>query len=154
MVEIGTWKTTSSSATPGSASFKVEGEEPPGRHPCRRCNKVHIGPCEKIHWKRLKPKPGEPTTKIVDGKTWYYCLRCNRWNPTHVTADHRSRAEAAAADGGQANIIEDDSSSLGTDDQSTSGSAHFASYAMRNLRRSSRTSFASTVRNGVNRARR
>ena len=154
MVQIRTWLSHSPPIDNGGATFKIESEEePPGRRTCHCCNKLHFGSCEKTHWKRVGPKQGEPTTKIISGKKWYYCVRCDRWNNTHFTEAHRTRQEIAEANGAQANLADgDDNSSLGTDDRSVTGSANFASYTMRSLRnRVSKASFASTVRSGMHR---
>ena len=36
-------------------------------------------------WVNEKPKPGEPKTKVVDGKAWHYCDHHERW--THHNSD-------------------------------------------------------------------
>ena len=36
-------------------------------------------------WVKEKPKPGEPKTKVVEGKTWHYCDHHERW--THHSSE-------------------------------------------------------------------
>lgn len=43
--------------------------------------------------RKAAPKPGEATTKEEDGKTWYFCATCRRWNNTHTTKEHVTREE-------------------------------------------------------------
>ena len=44
------------------------------------------------------PKTGEPETKTDEkGKKFHYCSKCERWNLTHVTKDHRTKEELAKA---------------------------------------------------------
>jgi hypothetical protein len=38
---------------------------------------------------RIPPKKGEPHKKVINGKTVYWCGRCNRWND-HDTETHRA----------------------------------------------------------------
>jgi len=45
-------------------------------------------------WKSKPPAPGAPTTQSVNGKTFYWCSKCNRWSTTHSTATHRSNSGA------------------------------------------------------------
>ena len=156
MVQIGTWKVAS--PPPSGSTFPAidAGDallvgSPPGHGVklCQRCNKSHAGQCTVPHWKRVPPVPGAPTTKTVNDKPYFWCTRCNGWNLTHLTPDHQTRAEVAAA--AAANLasdpIDDDSVVTGA------GSAHFASYQMRHLRRGrTPTTFASTVHGGLSRA--
>jgi hypothetical protein len=71
---------------------------------CRRCGaddhfiKDCPKPTDALH---TAPKPGEPTTKEFmnsDGTTTtrMWCGKCGLWNKTHITTDHRSKAEMAA----------------------------------------------------------
>ena len=46
-------------------------------------------PQGQVNWKRHKPKPEEPETKVVDGTTHYWCGKCRRWNLSHTTANHK-----------------------------------------------------------------
>ena len=39
------------------------------------------------------PKEGESEIKRENGKIWYFCKKCRRWNPNHTTETHRSRQE-------------------------------------------------------------
>lgn len=122
MVQIGTWVTTSNSDTGGATFIAESDKEPLGRRPCNWCNKIHFGPREKPHWERVAT-----ATKKIEGKTWYYCKRCDRWDPTHLTTNHRTCAITTATDKFQANEVRnatgDDASFLGTDDRSIGGSA-------------------------------
>ena len=50
------------------------------------------------------PKDGESHTKTIDGKTYYYCSKCNkgkgRWTKHHLTEAHRNDMHKGASDGG------------------------------------------------------
>ena len=41
-------------------------------------------------WQTTPPKPGEPQTKTVPGKSkpFHWCAECHRWSTTHGTAGH------------------------------------------------------------------
>ena len=39
----------------------------------------------KGHWRREKPKDDEPRIKVVDGKTYEYCEKCNKGNGLWTT---------------------------------------------------------------------
>lgn len=45
-------------------------------------------------WKRIGPKEGEPKSKEKNGKTYYWCTKCNggtgRWTLSHLTEAHTS----------------------------------------------------------------
>ena len=43
------------------------------------------------------PENGKPNTKTVDGKTWYWCKVCRRWNLTHNTEKNIRRASMGEA---------------------------------------------------------
>ena len=43
------------------------------------------------------PENGKPNTKTADGKTWYWCKVCRRWNLTLVTEKHIRRASVGEA---------------------------------------------------------
>ena len=45
------------------------------------------------HWRTIKPADGEPTTKVVGGKTYHWCPKCGkgrtgRWVLTHTDETH------------------------------------------------------------------
>ena len=40
-------------------------------------------------WIRTPPKAGESHTKTVNGRTYYWCEKCNKWVTTHNTETHR-----------------------------------------------------------------
>jgi len=42
---------------------------------CPACN----SPSDQQAWKRVKPTNGEPLTKVVSGRTLYWCTECNMW---------------------------------------------------------------------------
>ena len=50
---------------------------------------------KKLDPRRIAPKEGEPHTRTVKGVKWHWCGKCTRWNKTHLTKDHRTRAEIA-----------------------------------------------------------
>lgn len=39
-----------------------------------------------LPWMSETPKPGEPTTKTVDGREWHYCTKHKKWG-SHKTSD-------------------------------------------------------------------
>ena len=43
----------------------------------------------KTHWYRVKPTGNDPHEKEKNGKKYYWCAKCTRWNPTHLTDDHK-----------------------------------------------------------------
>ena len=51
--------------------------------------------------KFAKPKPGEPTEKMIDGVKHFFCAKCRRgkggWTKTHSTAEHKTREPKDAA---------------------------------------------------------
>jgi hypothetical protein len=48
-------------------------------------------------WKKIAPKPGEPSTKTSEGKTWRWCEKCVRWSTTHGTQQHTGPVKAPKA---------------------------------------------------------
>ena len=50
-----------------------------------RKNRRHQGMAK---WKLEKPKFGEKEEKIVEGKKYYWCAKCDNWTPTHNTSQH------------------------------------------------------------------
>ncbi len=40
-----------------------------------------------------KPKQGEPTKIKIDDKDYWWCDKCDRWNPSHGSAQHRTKAQ-------------------------------------------------------------
>ena len=48
-------------------------------------------------WKFQPPKEGEPETKTVGDRPWYWCQKCNdgkgRWSTTHNTKQHTGGAK-------------------------------------------------------------
>ncbi len=57
----------------GKAKGKKDGEEKKGKAGGKENNEP------KPAWKMQPPKDGEPTTKVVDGKTWHWCPNHNEW---------------------------------------------------------------------------
>ena len=79
IVQIETWVSTTSSRNTGAATFKVkQNTEPLGHCCCNRYNKVHFGPCEKPHWKRVAPTKNESEMKKIKGKNWHHYKYCDR----------------------------------------------------------------------------
>ena len=61
------------------------------------------GSSKTSHWTKTAPKDKEPHTKMVDGVEWILCKKCGRWRKDankHLTANHKTKAELAAAQGG------------------------------------------------------
>jgi transposase InsO family protein len=56
------------------------------------------------NWKRVAPTAGTPTTKTVNGKTFNWCGKCNRWTTTHDTSSHQGKQPAAAGGQTEANL--------------------------------------------------
>jgi hypothetical protein len=48
-------------------------------------------------WKRIAPKPSEPSTKTSEGKTWRWCGKCARLSTTHGTDQHTGPVKASKA---------------------------------------------------------
>ena len=60
------------------------------------------GSSKTSHWTKTAPKDNEPHTKTVDGVEWIWCKKCGRWRKDankHLTANHKTKAELAAAQG-------------------------------------------------------
>ena len=54
------------------------------------------------HWTKTAPKDNEPHTKTVDGVEWIWCKKCGRCRKDankHLTANHKTKAKHAAAQG-------------------------------------------------------
>jgi hypothetical protein len=77
-----------------------------------------------VSWKKTPPKSGEPETKEVKEKPWYWCAKCTKWSTSHGTDKHRKDAPATpgaptdtppAASNAEANVPLDrsDSSRVG-----------------------------------------
>ena len=80
-LECGDW-TAAKYTTPPNAFLT---EETPI---CPRCKKRHKGRCNQTHWKFVPPDDGNPETKTINEKTWFWCGKCRRWNTTHTTTQH------------------------------------------------------------------
>jgi hypothetical protein len=39
-------------------------------------------------WKLTAPKAGEPNVKVVNGRTFKWCAKCNNWTTSHDTSTH------------------------------------------------------------------
>ena len=73
---------------------------------------------EGTKWVKAKPADGEAHIKTVNGSEYKWCDRCKRWQKDknhHVTADHKTKAELAAAKGesGSGNNSSNNSSGAG-----------------------------------------
>jgi hypothetical protein len=44
------------------------------------------------NWQRTPPKPGEPESRMMNGKPFQWCTLCGRWSTTHGTLTHRGSA--------------------------------------------------------------
>ena len=40
---------------------------------------------------KIPPKQGEKQTKVIGGKTRYWCSKCKRWTISHGTAQHKAK---------------------------------------------------------------
>ncbi|MGH7954500.1 MAG: hypothetical protein ACREOZ_00915, partial [Gloeomargaritales cyanobacterium] len=61
-----------------------------GNHFLRNCPEREKGGKKTGGWKMQAPTAGTgATTKSVDGVLWHWCAKCNRWNTTHATNEHR-----------------------------------------------------------------
>lgn len=98
----------------GKGHFKTDPECPKNKshedRTQRTTNQRRFKPA-KANWKYIGPKPGEPSTKSVDGKSFHWCGKCNdgkgRWTPSHNTAQHGQQTAAASG-----NLAEFDFSGL------------------------------------------
>ena len=50
-------------------------------------------PSDQQAWKRVKPTNGEPLTKVVSDRTFYWCTECNMWV---IHKNHLPKAEFEA----------------------------------------------------------
>ena len=88
LLEIGEW-TSAKFTTPANAFVSEDSSKEPK---CARCGKHHPGqPCSVVHWKFVPPSANDNDEKSIKGKTWYWCGKCRRWNPTHKTHQHVKR---------------------------------------------------------------
>ena len=63
-----------------------------GRHGtrnARRNPRTRTSGCDA--WKYQPPGPGDPQTKTIKDRTWYWCATCERWSTTHGTSGHRGK---------------------------------------------------------------
>ena len=44
-------------------------------------------------WKKSRPGPGEPESKMVNKKEFFWCEKCKRWTTTHSTDTHRGSSK-------------------------------------------------------------
>jgi len=51
-------------------------------------NQGNSGGSGKRKWKSIPPKEGESEQKTHEGKTYYWCAKCRKWNLTHKTDQH------------------------------------------------------------------
>ena len=52
-------------------------------------------------WKLQKPKPGEAQEKVVNGRTYYFCPKCNKGNgmwTLHKPSDHKDNWKLSKSD--------------------------------------------------------
>jgi hypothetical protein len=100
--------------------------------PCSRCEKAHTCPCVVVHWRRTQPKHGEPHTKPVKGKTFFWCGKCRCWNATHLINAHVSNGEVKKkreeANSGNANIASDVQTDTASSTTDAPTSVNFSSY--------------------------
>ena len=89
-LECGDW-TSAKFTTPPNAFLTDDANSTKSTTQCPRCGKTHDGPCQQTHWKFLAPKPEENEERTVNNRTWYWCSKCRRWNPTHKTNQHVRR---------------------------------------------------------------
>ena len=40
-------------------------------------------------WRLKAPQSGEPQTKVVNGRKYYWCAKCRNWSTTHSTEKHK-----------------------------------------------------------------
>lgn len=71
--------------------------------PEKKDSNGETGSSKPTHWTKVAPKDNELHTKTLDGTEWIWCKRCGRWRKDknrHLTANHKTKAELAAAQGG------------------------------------------------------
>ena len=49
-------------------------------------------------WWKQPPKKDESHEKNHDGKKWFWCGKCGKWNTSHNTSQHRSKKKVPRAD--------------------------------------------------------
>ena len=48
----------------------------------------------KSYWKLIPPQEGESEfKKDTRGRSWWWCVKCHRWTPTHSTKNHVRRTD-------------------------------------------------------------
>jgi hypothetical protein len=47
-------------------------------------------------WTKVPPPPGQPQSKSMHGKTFYWCATCKRWTTSHKTSEHKSNPTTTA----------------------------------------------------------
>jgi hypothetical protein len=132
-------------ANAAAAELEKRGAEPPRWNPNTPGNnrgRRGRGGNPATAWKRIPPGAGEPTSKMVDGTTVYWCGTCKYWNTTHTTVQHISRPQAAP----QANVAADDSATVTTSSGNSTTGTTIASEAPQDVN-GSRVSYYGAVLN-------
>ena len=86
---LGDWTSVNNKAS----SYLVEGNDG-NQDPtiCKRCGKSHPGrKCEIPHWRTVPPAEGKSETMQFNGRTYFWCGICKRWNTTHKTSEHTGK---------------------------------------------------------------
>jgi hypothetical protein len=116
------WCAASKRKTPKQSAFLADGTANDSCHRCGKpghfakdckaaapANKAATNATKAVGPLRTPPKDSEPHKKTFpnqDGTTSerLWCEKCNLWNKTHPTKDHRSKAAIAAETTGAANV--------------------------------------------------
>ena len=76
LLQIGIWS-SAKSTNPGSAFSADEYTD----------GKLHPGQsCQRIPWKLLGPKDGDPEENFLINRKWILCGKCRSLNPNHTTS--------------------------------------------------------------------
>ena len=82
----------------GSATIRCGLCDEPG-HTEKNCPKLKKKTASQIRrhaklqqWKLVPPKKNESHSKVINGRTYYWCAKCMNWTPTHKTETHRGLA--------------------------------------------------------------
>ena len=143
LLELGHW--TSAKHNKATDAFVANGENDNDKI-CGRCGKKHPGQsCSLPHWKVIPPKDGVDE-KLVKNRKWFWCSRCNRWNTTHTTTQHKSKTKPPEDNPSENEPpttpgILKDASSLKAETEVSSPAANFVQYDLSSLQSARRTAF-------------
>ena len=75
----------------------------------RAAGRGNSGGNNQCSWRSTVPLPGSDQTKTYNGKTFYWCAKCNRWTTTHTTVTHKKKSEGDASPAANFSLLPDPS---------------------------------------------